>query len=305
MSRETLTIAYDGLALRDGAMDVRDLAPALLGLGQLMDAANVSLNGNAAQIQLQVRATEPGSFQISFELIQNWRQTLQFFATPEASGATNLLTLVLGVPTVGTGLVWLTKKLKGRQPDKAEKLAKNAIQITVGTETLVVSLDSMRLYQDVAVRTALQKVVEEPLKRDGVESFRVVKNGMVTDEVSKAESVFFSKPSIEDEVLVDEIRRAAFSIISLAFKEDNKWRLYDGNTQINALIEDREFLDLVDTNQVSFTKGDILMCDVRVKQLRATEGLKTDYTVQRVIEHRLAARQLPLLLHTPPSPPQP
>ncbi len=124
MSRETFTIAYDGFALRDGAMDVR----------------------------LQVRATEPGSFQISFELIQNWRQTLQFFATPEASGATNLLTLVLGVPTVGTGLVWLTKKLKARQPDKAEKLAKNAVQITVGTETLVVSLDLMRLYQDVAVR---------------------------------------------------------------------------------------------------------------------------------------------------------
>ena len=133
---------------------------------------------------------------------------------------------------------------------------------------------------------------------------------MVTDEVSKAESAFFSKPSIEDEVLVDEIRRAAFSIISLAFKEDNKWRLYDGNTQINALIEDREFLDLVDTNQASFTRGDSLICDVRVTQLRATEGLKTDYTVQRVIEHRLAARQLPLrqlplLLHTPPSPPQP
>lgn len=45
MSRATLTIAYDGQALRDNAMDVRDLAPAMLGLGQLFDAANSALNG--------------------------------------------------------------------------------------------------------------------------------------------------------------------------------------------------------------------------------------------------------------------
>jgi len=30
--------------------------------------------------------------------------------------------------------------------------------------------------------------------------------------------------------------RAAFSIISLAFKDDNKWSVYDGNTPISALI---------------------------------------------------------------------
>ena len=70
MSRATLTIAYDGPALRDHAMDVRDLAPAMLGLGQLFDAANSALNGDNAQIKVQVKATEPGCFQITFEVIQ-------------------------------------------------------------------------------------------------------------------------------------------------------------------------------------------------------------------------------------------
>ncbi len=37
-------------------MDVRDLAPAMLGLGQLFDAANAALNGDSARIRVQVKA---------------------------------------------------------------------------------------------------------------------------------------------------------------------------------------------------------------------------------------------------------
>ncbi|WP_181418511.1 hypothetical protein [Komagataeibacter xylinus] len=46
MSKATFTIAYDGPALRNHAMDVRALAPALLGFGTLFDAANAALNGD-------------------------------------------------------------------------------------------------------------------------------------------------------------------------------------------------------------------------------------------------------------------
>jgi hypothetical protein len=54
MSSATITIAYDGPALRYHAMDVRDLAPAMLGVGQLFDAANSALNGENARVRVQV-----------------------------------------------------------------------------------------------------------------------------------------------------------------------------------------------------------------------------------------------------------
>lgn len=296
MSRETFTIAYDGPALRDGAMDVRDLAPALLAVGQLLDAANSALRDDGSQIRVQVRATEIGSFRIDLELIQSWATSmLQIFSGPSPTGAANLLQIVLGTSAIGGGsLIWLVKRLRGRSPDSVAKAGQDAITITIDGESFTVQLELLRLYQSVAVREALQKMVEEPLKRDGIETFEVLDSDRrVAQRVDRSESVYFARPSLPDETILEDRRRAAFSIISLAFKEDNKWRLHDGNTNISATIEDEEFLRQIDQN-ASFSKGDILICEVRIIQKRTRDGLKTDYVVEKVIKHIPAARQLPL-----------
>ena len=306
MRRDAFTLAYDGPALRDGAMDVRDLAPALMALGQLLDAANTNLNGSSSQIKLQVKATERGSFQIGLELIQSWStQVLQFFSSPEVSGATNLLSWVLGVGgAAGGSVLWLIKFAKGRTATAVERIEPNVVRLTFGTETVDVPIELLRLFQDVSVRNAAQKLIEEPLKTEGINLFQVKDGEKVIESVSDIEAAYFAKPTLPDETLVDEIRRSAFSIVSLTFKEDNKWRLHDGNTQISATISDENFLHQVNVNQVSFSKGDILICDVRVTQKRTSEGLRTDYIVEQVVEHRPAARQLPLPLQATTKPPE-
>jgi hypothetical protein len=53
-------------------------------------------------------------------------------------------------------------------------------------------------------------------------------------------------------------------------------------------------LQKVDSNQIAFAKGDILICDVKITQKRTSDGLKTEYVVEKVVEHRPAWRQLPL-----------
>ena len=308
MSRAIFTITYDGPALRDHAMDVRDLAPAMLGLGQLFDAANSTLNGDSARVRVQVKATEPGCFQITFEVVQTLGEHLiAMLAGPHVTAAANLIGLLVGGPAVTYGLFGLIKRLKGGQFDKVEHLAENTVRITIGDQNLDVPVEVLRLYQDIAVRNAAQRVVEEPLKKDGIETFeaRSDRDGTTiishdtsyTIRITKEEATYFVKPQIPDFTLVDDIRRSAFSIISLAFKEDNKWRLNDGTNAIGATIEDSAFLARVDANQISFSKGDILICDVRVVQKQTDSGLKTDYTVVQVVEHRPAARQLPLPLH--------
>jgi len=119
MSRAAFTIAYDGPALSDHSMDVRDLASAMLGLGQLCDAANAVLNGPSSKIKVHVKATSPGSFEIAFEIVQNIHQHfLSLLTSPEASAAANLKSLLfgggslVGFPT----LLGLIKKLRGGAP---------------------------------------------------------------------------------------------------------------------------------------------------------------------------------------------
>lgn len=295
MTRAAFTIAYDGPALRQGSMDVRDLAPALLAVGQLFDAANTVLNRDEARINVNVKATGQGSFEIVFEVVQTLQsQLVSFFSGETVTAALNLKELVIGGPSAIAGLIWLIKKLRGKRPDKVERISDSHVRVSINGESFDVPLALMRLYQDIAVRTAAHKVVAEPLKKDGIDTFEAREDGRPLVSVKKNEVESFDKPDLPDETLVETTRRAAFSIISLAFKDDNKWRLFDGNTQISARIEDQSFLQRVNDNQIAFAKGDILICDVAITQKRTSEGLTTEYVVEKVVEHRPGLRQLPL-----------
>lgn len=301
MSKAITSIAYDGPALRGGTMDVRDLAPALLAVGQLFDAANSALNGESARINVQVTATESGSFQIGLEVAQSIGEHLVALLTSApVVGAGTLVTLVFGTPA-SRGLIAVINALKGKKPSKIEKFSDSTIKITFDGDSFEVPIELLKLYQDMAVRVAMQKLIQEPLLKDGIELFeaREKKKGIVS--INKSEASNFERPHVPDEMLVDHEITSAYSIISLAFKEENKWRLNDGSNPISATIADEDFLRRVDNNQISFSKGDILICDVRVTQKQTDQGLKTEYFVLKVKDHRTGARQLPLPLPTPPS----
>ena len=89
--------------------------------------------------------------------------------------------------------------------------------------------------------------------------------------------------------------RRALSIVSVVFKEDNKWRLSDGNNVFSVTISDVQFLEQIDEGAVSFSKKDILVCEMRTVQWETNSGLLTEYEVVKIIEHR-QGRQLPLLI---------
>jgi hypothetical protein len=117
MSRADFQLAYDGEALRDHAMDVDELAPALLAVGNLCREANRSLNEGRAEVAVRVRADfERKCFDIHFELIQSlYEQVKTLLGDDHVTTAKTLLEWIgLPGPTGALSLFGFLKLRKGR-----------------------------------------------------------------------------------------------------------------------------------------------------------------------------------------------
>ena len=96
MSKASFQVYFHGPAVEFGRMDVRDLAPALLAIGSLLEETNRVLNGQRAHISVKVKKDfEEGSFGISFDVVQDLaNQLLAMFSSDSVDGALNLLEIL-------------------------------------------------------------------------------------------------------------------------------------------------------------------------------------------------------------------
>jgi hypothetical protein len=298
MNQSHFRLTYDGPALAAHTMDVRELAPALLAVGDLLEAATRALNGDRVKPQINVRASfQAGSFGIDFSLAVDWALRIRdVFASEDSSAMANALAILSAIGFLAKpgkkGLIGVLRWIRGRQIEKIEAFDGSA-RIHVEKELLEVDLAVIALLRDLAVREALDSILV-PLDRDGVDTFACGTDSDFSEILHKEDRPWFRPPSIEDDLILDDVRKMAFSIVSLAFKDDNKWRLYDGAATIHATISDPSFLARVDQNVERFAKGDLLICQVRVRQWQTASGARTEYEVMEVLEHRQAARQIRL-----------
>lgn len=292
MSQAIFVLTYDGPALRQHEMNVRDLAPAMLAVGEAFEALNVLYNGKAAKVAVNVRAHEPGCFKVVFDVVQLLREGTEFLSGTEVSGALNLLQILFGGGSIAGGLIWLTKKLKGKAPEKIEKLTPGMLRLTLDDETYDIPIELLDAYKDLRVRRAVEGFVAKPLQRPGIDEMIVDQSGKQLARVTGEEAPMFKAPEPEDDVIVDDTRRAAFTIGSLDFDEDGMWKLIDGNSPIKAKIDDKRFLAMIENDEIRFAKHDVLVCMVHFVQRRAVKGLTNEYTVIEVLEHIPAPRQL-------------
>jgi hypothetical protein len=297
-SSANFRITYDGAALESHTIDVRELAPALLALGDLVESASHVLCGDKTKAKVEVKASfRTGSFGIDLVLSQTLQnQVLAFFNSAEVTATLNASTLVALLFGAGQGLVHVLKWLRGRAIKRIEASEKTATILTVDEDRLEVEKAVIDLLRDRIVREEMARVLS-PLEREGISSVGFGSDETIAEIVTEDEILWFAAPPQEDVLILEDVRKMAFSIVSLAFKEDNKWRLHDGNATIHAAITDTVFLNRVDRNIETFAKNDILVCQVRVKQWQTGQGAKTEYVVEEILEHRQAARQLALPLH--------
>ena len=291
-------LSYDGPALATSEMDVRELAPALLAAGDLLNAATRVINGERSKSQTNVKGSfKVGSFGVDFSLVSDWTATIRdIFSSDTVNAVANAAAILGMLGFVGKqfGLLGLLQWIRGRNITKIDT-RDGVATVYINEESVEVDERVISLMLDPGVREFFDKLLA-PLDKEGIDTFASGTDDTIDQMIKKEHRKWFSSCKINENLILKDNRKMAFSIVSLTFKEANKWRLSDGSAIVNATISDQDFLERVDQSLEVFAKGDSLICMVDVSQWQTSQGVRSEYEVTQVIEHRTAYRQAVLEL---------
>jgi hypothetical protein len=299
MSKSGFEIVYKGPEVEAGSMDVKSLAPSLLSLGELFEAANAALNGSAASVQVKVHAGfKPGSFVVNLDVVQSlFEKTQQMFSGHSVRTAEDLQAFIFG-DQILKGLLWLLKALAGKPPSGTSVANQNIIIVTGAGNHIEVKPETVALSQDRNVRKAVYDVVQ-PIRRGSVKRIEIRKDNRTLETLDENDVKYLSPASDADasqNVLTDETQTAALKILAIQWEDKRKWmwRFTNGTAKFRALMADEAFRAKIYRGE-PFHLGDVLIVDLRVvTRLTADGNLDTDYTIERVIDHRRIPEQLSL-----------
>ncbi len=308
-------VIYDGPSLQNHEMDVRELAPALVALADLFERANEILSPDNSKITLNVKGSfKSGSFGIQLSVVHQIKdQILNFLQSDFALSAATLFSLI-GISPLhdAIGLLQLIVKVaKGKikkvtpADDRRVKLEiVRTIEKQEGkktetlTETTIVDVDKrvLGLFKDQAIRKSVAQVIHQPLSKPGINVFQLrdAKNNEIIT-IGEEEKELFCAPEFELEELPVVDSEEYLQIVTISFKEDNKWRFTRGGETFYADILDKNFLEMVDQEKHRFGKKDLLRVTLRSKQfINKHNELDVSYSIVEVKEIRKSYIQMEL-----------
>jgi hypothetical protein len=281
VSHAIFQVVYDGPALENHEMDARDLSSALMAMDLLFQEADATLNGGKTETRLVVRGSfRTGSFKIDFAstqaLVERFRDML-------AGDTTTAVLNAVGIVAIFTSLVKFIKWLRGRKTTRLE-FNEGRVRVFVNDEFLDVEKRTIDLFRNHKLRLALQKAIEEPLQKEGVDSFAVIQGETVAVSVTKQEAPFFVVPELELMQLVDRRFDTHLNIVSPSFQGGDKWRVNDGGANFYVSISDQNFTEKLLRDEVVLSASTMLKVRLHEVQYTDPKGtLRKECDIEQVL----------------------
>lgn len=284
MTTTRFSIVYDGEPLSDGSIDVRDLAPCMLALADLLDETAPLVDPALLRVSLRVRPDfKKGSFEVLLDVASLYRDFVDLFSGPDAQAWASFFQIV-GIAGVA-GVFQLILRARGRKPTKVTIERKESVSVTFeGDAPILVDPRVWALFQNLRARKAVERVLM-PLLDRGFDEFKIKDaNGSETIRVTEKEAPYFRAPFEHENETVSQVETRVV-IVAPSFNPGNKWRVTDGARSLYVTIRDEAFERAVQQGTAAFRKGDTLYVTLQTTQWTDGGRLVAEHSIAKVHRH--------------------
>lgn len=302
-NKVNLIIKLEGPAIEEG-LNLFDLAPSLIAIGNVITESNKILNPEGREIAINIKPFEKGSFIIDLYLFAqtNFDQILSFISSDYAEQIKTLLEwigLTVAIGGGGKGLIQLIKFLKSK-PQNVEKLSSGDIRYTnKDGQSFTTNEKVNKLYNNCVIQNNTYQGFGKLLQQKGIDEINTyIKDDIKSLETIKKEDVEALKNYSEisgEENIINESE----SVIFLKFKrgsfdgDGNNWSFRIGNKNIIvAVVKDDIFLKKVKSGEIRPNHKDTFEVILKTKQKMKNEELITSYEIMKVLKYTEAPKQM-------------
>ena len=286
---EDFSLAYQGPAVEDGRMPIRDLAPALIALGDLFESANEIVDPHAPTVHLDVRTFKDGSVEAWLSAVSDSVEGVLL-----SDPITALSTLVTLITDPVKGVFAVLKRIKGKII-RVERNNEGGTTFTThnGNSYHFENLENsvVQIIENNYAREAAKAVVKPVRDKDGLDRLTIKRADQPSLVVTKDDAKELAEWQVEKpeaEVINEQTFEAVLVPVQPTLDPKYMARFLMAGTKdqmIRARVEDEEWWGRVHRREQGFFEGDSMRVDLRLRQWPLESNKPAEYTVMKVHSH--------------------
>ena len=293
------TVKYNGRAVESNEMDANELATSLLGISNVLEEANSTLNVSDSKLFIKVHGTfKPGSFLVDIASFYHADIIQTVFNSGDSIGViANVAAIVGFVYCAGNGaintLIGLCRITKGKKILTKKSVGNDNCEIHVeGCERpIIVNNNVINIYEDKRARQELERAVS-PLNNEGISDISFLVNDEEQEKILREERDYFSYTNTENIEEKEDID--SFYITQANFDGKNTgWRVSFGDSPTSknksndfpVKILDEKFLKKISTRKLIISSDGTAIIKAKYKKTtHISEKLTATWEILEVLE---------------------